>query len=555
MDTLTTINTRATPQAEMARPDQVKNNAGGFVFAVGEDVRVHRFLTIGVEGGTYYVGEREHTKDNASVILDVARNRGEWLVDKIVEISTAGRAPKQNPAIFALAAVAGLGDDAARKKALANLQVVCRTGSTLFLFVKYVEQFRGWGRGLREAVASWFLDKPAEALAYQMLKYRQREGWAQRDLLRLSHPKTDDPAIVSLFDFIAHGVAQPVGADDHRPMLLEGFLAAQNATKDADWVSILGEHRLSWEMLPDAALTSKAVWNQLIFNGIPATALMRQLPRLTNLDVLRGAVLDKVVEQLSNVERLRKGRVHPLNVLIAMKTYASGRSSRGSSTWTPVSKIVDALDKSFYASFAAVEPTGKRTLIALDVSGSMSSGINGDYGPGAISCREASSAMALVTLATETNADVVGFTGGSGGYGGWRSHAVIEAPKSTSVDGIAELDISSRRRLDDVVRYTAGLPFGGTDCALPMLWATAEGREYDTIVTYTDNETWAGKVHPHQALRSYREKSGINTRFIAAAFASTNYTIADPKDPFSIDVSGFDSAVPNLITDFSRGDI
>ena len=39
-------------------------------------------------------------------MLDAARRRGEWLVERVVEVSTAGRAPRQNPAIFALAAAA-----------------------------------------------------------------------------------------------------------------------------------------------------------------------------------------------------------------------------------------------------------------------------------------------------------------------------------------------------------------------------------------------------------------------------------------------------------------
>ena len=45
---------------------------------------------------------------------------------------------------------------------------------------------------------------------------------------------------------------------------------------------------------------------------------------------------------------------------------------KGSLTWQPVSQITDALEDAFYAAFDAVEPTGKRHLLALDVSGSMS---------------------------------------------------------------------------------------------------------------------------------------------------------------------------------------
>ena len=68
---------------------------------------------------------------------------------------------------------------------------MARTGTHLFIFARYVQQFRGWGRGLRRAVGDWYLAKEPDKLAYQVLKYRQREGWTHRDLLRLAHPAGD----------------------------------------------------------------------------------------------------------------------------------------------------------------------------------------------------------------------------------------------------------------------------------------------------------------------------------------------------------------------------
>jgi hypothetical protein len=53
------------------------------------------------------------------------------------------------------------------------------------------------------------------------------------------------------------------------------------------------------------------------------------------------------VAQLGDGERLRKARVHPIAVLAALRTYASGRGVRGKHTWTPVAQVVDALDGAF----------------------------------------------------------------------------------------------------------------------------------------------------------------------------------------------------------------
>lgn len=529
MDALAAISTRRTPQSEPADERQVPNAAGGYGFKLGDDARVHRFLTLGTDGGTYYTSERDLTKANAEVILRVARDRGEWLVEQIVAISTAGRAPRQNPAIFALAATSALADDAGRAAALAALPAVCRTGTHLFLFARYVEQFRGWGRGLRRAVANWYTDRTVDDVAYQVVKYRQREGWSHRDLLRLAHPETDEDVRRELFDWITRGALSSLA-----PPLVTAFCEVQIADDVGVWVRNIEQHPISWEMLPDAALTEPKVWRALIDKGMPQTALMRQLPRLTRLGVLTGNTRNTVAAQLTDSGRLRKARVHPVNVLVALRTYAAGRSMRGESEWTPDRRIVDALDGAFYAAFQTVEPAGKRTLVALDVSGSMTQPVSGLP----ISCREASAALALVTMATEPDTDVVGFTSGTG-----RCFGPV---------ALTELSISPRQRLDDAIQAVSNLPFGGTDCALPITWAEQQGREYDTVVIYTDNETWAGNIHPHQALIRYRERTGIDARLVVVGMTANDVSIADPADPGMLDVAGFDSAVPTLISDFSR---
>ncbi len=165
-------------------------------------------------------------------------------------------------------------------------------------------------------------------------------------------------------------------------------------------------------------------------------------------------------------ERIRKARVHPIAVLAALRTYGAGHGARGRGVWNPVREVVDALDAAFYAAFENVEPTGKRLLLALDVSGSM---IGGQVaGVPGLTPRDASAALALVTAATESRYEMVGFFAGRGGFGkrgGGRF--------AGRADGLTPLSISPRQRLDDAVKTVSGLPFGGTDCALPMLYAQA----------------------------------------------------------------------------------
>ncbi len=559
-DPLTQISTRATPQSQPADARQVPNSAGGFTFTAGKAARLHRFLTLGTDGGTYYTSERDITAQNAAIVLDWARNDTTALVSQVVAVSQAGRAPRNNPALFALAAAAGLGDAAGRRAALDALPLVARTGTHLFQFAGYVQQFRGWGRGLRTAIGDWYLRRGSETLdpgqvAYQVLKYRQREGWTHRDLLRLSHPEPGTSlrgqAQRALFDFICGREA-----DLAELPLVQAFIKAQAAATAHEWVSLIAANpSLSWEMLPDAALNEATVWRALIGNGMPQTALMRQLPRLTRLGVLApmSAITDVVAGQLCSAERLAGARVHPVNVLIALRTYASGHGMRGHGEWAPVSRITDALDAAFYAAFGAVEPAGKRTMLALDISGSMTQAVSGLP----LSCREATAALALVTASTEPATLIAGFTSSTARTRSWPSMSTFRGQPYGHMtdDGISPLNISPRQRLDDAVREVADLPFGGTDCSLPMVWALRNGVEVDHFSVYTDSETYAGGSHPHQALAEYRRQSGIPARMSVVGMTATDFTIADPEDPGSMDVAGFDSAVPSLLADFARGSI
>ena len=79
--------------------------------------------------------------------------------------------------------------------------------------------------------------------------------------------------------------------------------------------------------------------------------------------------------------------------------------------------------------------------------------------------------------------------------------------------------------------------------------------EIDAFVIFTDSETWAGNIHPADALRDYRRASGIDARLVVVGMVSNEFSIADPTDPGMLDVVGFDTATPQLISDFARGEI
>lgn len=419
------------------------NSAGGFGFAVDDWSRLHRFLVLGSENGTYYASARQLTADNARVVFRLAAEDGVRLVERVVVVSEAGRAPKPEPALFALAVAASIGQPATKAAALGALVRVARTGTHLFTWAGYVQGMRGWGPSLRKAVAAWYARDP-DAVAYSAVKYRSRAGWSHRDLLRLAHPKPATPTHDALFRWIARGEAPESG---NLPMV-DAFLAVNEPGVDeARAAELVRSARLPWEALPDRLLNSSVVWDALL-ESVGATALLRQLPRLTRIGLVGPtAPLDPRIAKLSDPGRLRAARVHPVAVLLALHSYRSGRS-RGGVTWTPAGRVVDLLDAAFYAAFGAVEPAGKRTLVSVDVSRSMrypfSRPMTGvpQLAMGDLAMSDAAAALAMVTVRAEPECAVGAF-----------------ATEFTL------LPVTARQRLDDVTGLFSRLPFGGTDCA------------------------------------------------------------------------------------------
>jgi 60 kDa SS-A/Ro ribonucleoprotein len=535
-----------TPQAErIPGTAQVPNSAGGYAWPVDKWMRFDRFLIFGSERGTYYIRERQLTVDNAVNVRERISDDGPRAVRRIVEISAAGRAPSNDPALFALAACAGLGNDATRTMALEALPEVARTGTHLFHFLQYIRAFRGWGRGVRRAVGRWYTAKPAPAVAYQMLKYQARDGWAHRDALRLAHPKAPTVGHDVLFRYATRGwdgVLELDGISDLDVVALIEAIKSLAHLKPNEAAKVIADMRLTREMVPTELLTHAVVWEALL-ERMPLTALIRNLGTMTKVGLIApgASATQKVVDRLSDHEVLRGARVHPIAVLVALKTYAQGRGMKGSGKWTPVTRVVDALDKAFYLSFDNARTTGKRIMLALDVSGSMGSPVLGmDF----LTCRDASAAMALVTAATEPEHRLVAFT--KGDYPSMWS-ATHGSEYNT---GLSSLTISPRQRLDDVVRTIGNLPFGGTDCALPMVEALKHRWPVDAFVVFTDSETWAGNIHPTQALRDYRERMGIAAKLVVVAMTSNGFSIADPNDAGMLDVVGFDTATPSVLSDF-----
>lgn len=542
------------------KPNQVKSSDGAWVFPVSPEVSYERFLVLGTENNTYYANSKKLT-DNAFTIFDkmIAEDGGYAFVDKAREFSVSGRIPHNRTALLALAYALARADSGGKNAVIAALPQVARTASDLFLFVEYATQFRGWGRKMREAVSEWYMAKDVEEAAYQAVKYQSRKrdiaqgagnkGYSHAALLKLAHISPATPSHNALFRWIR-------GYDvdfDYLPEACRIYDEIKRATSPAVVAKIIHGYnqshtrgKITHEFIPTRFQNAPIVWEALL-KDMPINAMLQNLGRLTAYGVLNSWDNQNFVENaITDSQRLRYGRVHPVVVLKHLQDYKLGRHTRGILKWSPIAKIAGAIETAFYESFNYVQPIGKNILIGLDVSGSMGLNITGSLN---LTAREASVVMAMSYLRKESNIILTSFSSPN-----YRSYGY-----GRRIDNYSDVDygieyvsnITKHTSLNEAVSIVQNMRFGATQLSLPMMLATRDNLDIDVFMIFTDSELNTGGIHPHEALNRYRQKANKpRAALIVNGMIANDISIADPSDRYSLDVAGFDTAVPNIIREF-----
>lgn len=547
---------------------QVKNDDGAFVFTVDDFSRLRRFLIIGTTKN-YYRSEDKLSSEAIALFDRCLAEDGVRFVETIKQVSDNNSAPKVDYTLFALAYALSNGkvekDGKSPTKAAAEAAFtsVVRTGTHMLQFTDCLKAISGRSAVKRRTLASWYLSKDVDKLAYQVLKYANREGWTHRDVLRFVHVKPTSPKMEQLFSYL---VNKDATLEDGTPKykhvegvipMLDGVLKVKALEGQKDpftVISLIGQYNLPHEVLPSSYKNHVAVQAELL-KKMPYTATLRNLASYSKSGLLAGnpdsydnatykremktdeslATLQDssrklVVERLQNKEQIKTSRVHPMSILLGLKTYASGHGHRGGSSWQVNDNIVGALDKAFYHALDSIDMVDKSVLIAVDVSPSMDSTV-GDTN---ISNREASAAMAMALM---------------------RNFKTVEAVKFAG--GLTAMSVSSSMRMDQVLRVMNTSGWGGTNISSVAKYAQdvfkRTGRTFDAIIILTDNDTNGG-THPFAELNNLRKMTGKQVRQVVMAFSASEFTVADPSDSFSMDIPGLDSTSVEVAQRFINGE-
>lgn len=517
-----TPQTKPIPGREAA---MAANNAGGYSFALDNWKNLERFLILGAEGGSYYVKQDDLIMQNVKILGSCIQADASRTAETIAQVSESGRAFKNNVAAFALAYMVSLGG-APRFAAYRVMNRVLRTGRSVLEFHQNISKLGVKNSASRrKAFGRWLTGRKASDLAYQAIKYQTSGTLTFKDLVRATHAKSEDAATNNVLAYLSQNGKHSM---EDIPPVIEGWEKIKAATTASEVAKLIRDYRLTWEFVPGDWQKDKGVWEALLPN-LPYTAMIRNLARVSSYGLLNlGSENAKyVAERLTDTDGLHKAKVHPMTLLVAWRTYAAGgEEGKTKLTWTPNSVVRDALEEAFYLAFDSIEPSGKSMLLGVDVSWSMSA----KAGTLPITCAEAAAVMAMATLRVERNSTIMGFD-----------------------HGIRDLGLSKHDSLEATLRKIQNINGGGTDCALPMMHALNNGMSIDQFVVLTDNETYFGRIHPSEALKKYREMTGIAAKQVIVGMISNGFSIADPADPNALDVIGLDTSTPSLISRFAAG--
>ena len=373
-------------------------------------------------------------------------------------------------------------------------------------------------------------------------------SWSMRDAIRLAHPPAPTVGHSAIYNWLC-GRDRP--DDGSVPEILDAHALAHNPDRGP---AVLRARRgiadgLPREALPTEAMQDPDVWRDLL-PGLGLTALLRNLSNLTASGVLAPGTAEcaRVAARLLNRVVLHLARVHPFAVLLAALVYRQGHGVRGSKTWLPVPQVLSALEDAYDLAFANAEPTNRRMLVGIDISGSMTATCAGTP----IRCALAARALAITLARMEPHAVVVTF-----------DTAVQEVMPVTRRTGIASIGLAhgGGTDLSAPVRWAMGQRTG--EQMVPTRWGvmvaytpdtqlSARLMEVDAFIIITDNETWAGRQHPAQALDQYRRTVNRQAQLVCCSLAATAGDIVDPGDLGSMGCAGLDASLPALVADFIR---
>ncbi|XP_062598535.1 RNA-binding protein Ro60-like [Saccostrea cucullata] len=551
--------------------NQLPNCVGGDVFQNNHRGQLRNFLCTGSSCHNYRA--RSHAlrlEDVPCVLQLIQQGEGKSIIELLIHFSEEHRACKEDPLLFVLAICCRSNDVETKKSGYGALKSICRIPTQLFRFLDFYKKIgfeqslsTGWGSLHRKAICDWYLSYGTEAdklklFAHHITKYWKRYGWCHKSVIRLAHLKVkeENPVLKYLVMVAVKGkkyadsstfMQKQMKQENFRKSLFKeifDFLSGieiAKITKDVSQIkTLILKHRLVKEQLPTTSLNDIGIWLALV-RHMPLTDLLRNLGKMSKFKLFEKESSSRknisfeehlIIEKLKNKELLDQEAVHPFTYMLALTQYKRGENYSRKLQWPVYPQICSALEEGLYLSFNNDKPTKKWFLLALDISKSMEESVN-VVGAPTLQALEVAAFMSTFIIKTERNCDAIVFRG--------ENVDVLPVSSSNTIAEVTEKMRTLARPMRDIPE----------DPYWPFRYAIEKNKVYDVFVIYTDSNFCLGNAHLSQALQLYRQATGNKeVRLVVCNLAGFDVSIGDIEDPLILRVCGFDSYVPQIISNF-----
>jgi 60 kDa SS-A/Ro ribonucleoprotein len=500
------------------------NLAGGRAYSLGVKGTLAQMALTGVFNDTYYASAKGQLDDVKAL---VAKAEPEFLAQLAVYARTKGYM-KDLPAY--LCAVLANKDVSLLNKVFDR---VIDNGKMLRNFVQMVRSGEAGRKSLgsrpKKLVARW-LETASDA---QLLAASVGTAPSLADVIRLSHPKAQDPARDAFFKYIlghdlkdqalpelvANLEAFRKGGSTVVPKVPFELLTAMPLTR-ADWASIA--RNASWTQ---TRMNLNTFARQGVFDSKGSTALGRKL-------VAAGAgakdtedIVQLLAKRLSDPEQVARAKVFPYQLLAA---YLNADD-------TVPAVLKNALQDAMELAVANVPQFECDVAVLVDTSGSMKDPITGRRGSvtSKIRCIDVAALFASAILRRNPTALVVPFD--------TKVHKAVLNSRDSVVTNAEKL---------------AKFGGGGTNCSMALKHLNDTQCSAELVAYVSDNESWAdrgyGSATGVMAEWAVYKKRVPRAKLVCIDITPNSTSQAkDRKD--CLNVGGFSDEVFNIVGAFANG--
>jgi 60 kDa SS-A/Ro ribonucleoprotein len=465
-------------------------------------------------GGTFYATSQKLLGESLALHAEIALADPAFMARAIVYARREG--------LMRLQPIVGLAFLARADRALfrrAFGEVIHTPGD----LADFVEIARGgvapgrMGRSIKTAVNGW-LNTLSE---YHAIKYGTGgQGYALRDVLRLTHPRPSTDSRDSIFLWLTDP-EKWASSPEKRALTpqIDAFerLKRTDGADQSEARELIDAGRLPYEVVTGAIKPDLATWNVLL-RQMPYLALLRHLNTLQRAGVFREAQnVRYAAGRLVDHGMLTRAKILPFQLYMAYQMFTPETGEE--------QQIANALADALEASFGNLPDLPGAVCIAPDVSGSMSG---------------------LIAQQGKTRyIDVAGIFAG----------ALVKSSPTARVlpfeNSVVDIKINPRDSLMTTVERLAKIGGGGTAVSAPVSRLLDHKVKVDAFIGITDNIEWAtdqsGRHGFLPAWREYRQRVSPHAAAFLVTIAPHRHAVAPAGEPGVHTIYGWNDTVLKYI--------